>query len=455
MGSSRLALATPPGGPDPSFAALAMLAGLTEQGLRVQHFRAAACPTASESVGQVSGLPSRHLDAWLMPPDVGRGVFVRGMRRTDLALVEGTLDEQGASPSWESICDKPGRLRPIAESLDLPIVAVVSCASWRDADGTAHLPRIPAGVDAIVLDELSEPSAVEPIRRMIRLTTGLPVVGAVGALPEIREAFHRSRRDEVLPEEAVHALARSFLSHADLGTIRDLADSRPFPGAAHPPDPCGSGFSGVRAAYAQDAAFGRYFPDTLEALEALGAVLIGFSPLRDEAVPEEADLVMIGCGFPDEYIDQLAANVSMVASLREHVCRGMRIYSEGGGTAYLGRSLILPDRRVPGVGILPFDAALLPNPRPPVPVVRTLMHDSWIGPQGTVVRGYRSRRWKLIPGLERFDCPSCFGALTPDHDLTFHHHAVGSLIHLHLGALPDVVAAFAGPHRPSLRRPSA
>jgi cobyrinic acid a,c-diamide synthase len=36
-----------------------------------------------------------------------------------------------------------------------------------------------------------------------------------------------------------------------------------------------------------------------------------------------------------------------------------------------------------------------------------------------------------------------------------HHHAVGSLIHLHLGAFPEVVTAFAGPHRPSLTLPSA
>ena len=79
----------------------------------------------------------------------------------------------------------------------------------------------------------------------------------------------------------------------------------------------------------------------------------------------------------------------------------------------------------------------------------------WLGPRGTVVRGYKSGRWRLIPGLERFECPACFGALSAEGDWFFHHHAVGSLLHLHLGALPEVVAAFAGPHRPSLKRPTA
>jgi len=100
-------------------------------------------------------------------------------------------------------------------------------------------------------------------------------------------------------------------------------------------------------------------------------------------------------------------------------------------------------------------AELIADIPPPVPVTRRLLRDSWLGPRGTVVRGYRSQRWRLIPGLERFECPECFGTLTAEADWFFHHHAVGSLLHLHLGALSEVVAAFAGPHRPSLKRPTA
>ena len=111
-------------------------------------------------------------------------------------------------------------------------------------------------------------------------------------------------------------------------------------------------------------------------------------------------------------------------------------------------------RRFQGAGILPFEAELLPRPEPPAPVTRTLLHDCWLGTRGTVVRGYKSGRWRLHPSSERLECPACFGPLTADGDLYYHHHAVGSMIHLHLGALPEFVAAFASPHRPSLRRPS-
>ena len=446
----RLGLATASSGGEPSMACLAMLAGLTERRWRVQHFRTRACPTATEAVGQVTGLPGRHLDAWLMPPSVCLGLFARAAAAAELSVVEGTLEAPMQRRAYTP-CDHPGDLRPVAEALDLPLVAVVSCRGL-DAE-TVHLPQFPQGVDAILLDELSDPESAPRLRRLIELASGLPVLGAIETLPEVRAALLELPRDRHLPEDLIEALARSFLRHADGTAIHELARRRFPPGewAGFP----GPGRRRFRVAYAQDEAFGRYFPDTLEALEALGAELVEFSPMRDEALPAGVGLVMIGSGVPDHHADELASNLSMMAALGEHVCRGRRIYSEGGGTAYLGRRMIIGGRPYRGAGILPFDAELRADPPAPAPVSRRLLHDSWLGPRGTVVRGYKSGRWRLIPGIEGFGCPNCFGALSAEGDWFYHHHAVGSLLHLHFGALPEVVAAFAGPHRPSLRRPTA
>lgn len=102
----RLALATVATGPEPSVMALALLAGLAEKCWRVQHFRTRACPTATELVGRVSGLPGRHLDSWLMPESVCRSLFLRGTRAAELAIVEGTL----ATPlELRSCTERPAR----------------------------------------------------------------------------------------------------------------------------------------------------------------------------------------------------------------------------------------------------------------------------------------------------------------------------------------------------------
>jgi cobyrinic acid a,c-diamide synthase len=450
----RLALATRAVAPEPSLASLAMLAGLTERRWRVQHFRTRACLTATEAVGQVTGLPGRHLDAWLMPPPVCRALFARAARSTELALVEGTLDQAGLNGPCTP-CDCPGELKPIAEILDLPIVAVVSC---REIEAeTCHLPRLPDQVDAVLLDGLADPAALPRLKRLFQLTAKLPVIGAIENLPAASAALERLPRGGRLPDDLIEELACAFRKHADLAAIHDLARRRPFPEVDD--ESCLSHRRhcrrAVQVAYAHDDAFGGYFPDTLEALEALGADLVEFSPLGDERLPDEADLVMIGCGVPDHHAELLASNVSMISALREHVCRGRRIYSEGGGTAYLGRRMIIEGRRFAGAGIYPFDAELLTDTGPPPPVTRRLLHDCWLGPAGTVVRGYKSPRWRLIPSVERFECPACFGSLSAEGDWFYHHHAVGSLLHLHLGALAEVVNAFVGPHSPSLRRPSS
>jgi cobyrinic acid a,c-diamide synthase len=350
--------------------------------------------------------------------------------------------------------DLPGDLRLIAEALDLPLIAVLPVCEGPGA--LHHLPRLPEHIDAVLLDGVKAPEELRRVRRLLRLTGSPPVLGALPELPEIRREVEQSPRSRHLPGELLRELGQHFLHYADLDAIDSLCRSRPFPGPVDASCTCGQADCGrcFRVAYAQDEAFGRYFPDTLEALEALGAELVEFSPLRDEALPENVDLVMIGCGFPDLYAERLASNVSMMAALREHVCKGQRIYTEGGGTAYLARWMLLDGQRITGAGIFPFEAELLGQPVPPRPVSRTLTHDCWLGTKGTTVRGYHSSRWRLHPSLERFECPACSGLLTSHADLLYHHHAVGSLIHLHLGALPEVVSAFAGPHRPSLKRPS-
>jgi cobyrinic acid a,c-diamide synthase len=440
----RLALATPGAGSEPSAAGLGLLAGLSRKGWRVQHFVSRARPIPHGRLDWAGGLPTRHLDAWLMSPEVCREVFARGARRAELAVVEGTLDEVGLAPGRRPY-DRPGRLGPLAEALDLPVIALVDC---RDGLAT-HLPRLPQAVDAILLDNLEDRSAYPALRQMVGLILKRPVLGAVEALPQARAAL---LREGPRAQEALERLADSFLRFADLRALRALARSRPFPEPLDLLPLLGEGRR-FRVAYAQDEAFGGYFPDTLETLEALGAELVEFSPLRDEALPEAVDLVMIGCGYPDRHADALAGNHCLIAALRTHVCRGHRIYSEGGGTAYLGRTLILGRRQVPGAGILPFDAKLRTNPTGPTPVSRTLTRDGWLGPRGTVVRGYRSGRWQLLPAPEPDDCPAKSGPLTDQRDIYFRKHAVGSLVHLHLASLPQVVSAFAGPHLPSLVPP--
>ena len=458
----RLALATPATGPDPSPAGLALLGALSATGWKVQHFRSWACPLSTRPIGPITGLPERHLDSWLMPPHVCRSVFLRAARPADLAVVEGTLEaapaviEKGAIAHGcvcRSYAERPGPLATLVETLNLPTVAVVDCRAW-DAQ---HVPWLPPQADGVFFDGVADRRQLEQLRLMVKMVHGKPTIGGLVALPEVRAALSGWSTGRPLPRDLLAPLVRSAQALADWDALTDLAQSRPFPvveqdGVDVPTSALLSGERRFRVAYAQDEAFGGYFPDTLEALELLGAELVEFSPLRSEALPRSVDLVMIGCGFPDEYAEELAANVSLRAELQAHVCRRNRIYAEGGGAAYLGHEMIIGGRRFPGAGVLPFNAELVDDLGWPQAVERELVGESWLGSRGTVVRGYRSGRWVLHPAPEPGDCPALSGQLTAEPDMVFRGQAIGSLVHLHLGALPQVVTGFAGRLLPAASR---
>jgi cobyrinic acid a,c-diamide synthase len=447
----RIALATcapgPRPGPEPALTTLAILAGLSLEGWRVQHFRCRAVLERSDWIEVVTGLPGRHLDAWLMAPDQCRATFLRAYDPCcDLGLLEGRL-ESLLSPTTED-----GDLGPIAEAIQAPVIAVIPCAGFEGF----HLPPLSPRVGGFILDGLERPEEFETIRHWIELTTRRPVVGALAAIPEARAEVVRGLARGEVCFEPLDRLGASFRRFADLGSLRELAASRPWTASgtelAAAAGCCAASGACFRVAYAVDEAFGAYFPDTLELLESLGGDLQEFSPLRDERLPEGTDLVVIGCGEPEVYADELAANISLIADLKHHVCRGRQLYAEGGGCAYLGRSMVLGSRRIPGAGILPFDAHLRVDPSPPEPVAVGLTRPSWLGEVGTTLRGYRNNRWRLTPAPDPGDCPARSGLLTPGREVVFRHNAIGSLVHLHPSALPEARRAFAAARQAATSR---
>lgn len=438
-GVARLALSTGSTGCEHDPAGLAVLGGLARAGVRVQHFGPRACPEGSPTIRALTGLPGRHLDAWLMPPAVCREVFARGTRHANLAVVEGRLAPTATAD--------PGGLAPLARALALPVVAVVPCRGWDEY----HLPTLAPEVDAVILDGLERPGDYPRLQRLFSVLARRPVLGAVEALPDARTALGRVSTGDASAPDLALPFVESFLRFADLPSMVELATSRPMPDVSIDwRTPSARRF---RVAFARDEAFGAYFPDTLETLEAQGADLVEFSPLKHDRLPPDVELVLIGCGRPERFAERLASNASLIGSLRLHVCEGRRIYAEGGGTAYLCRRMLVGGRAVPGADILPVDAEFRGHPCPSRPAARTLRLDSWLGPEGAELRGYRSGRWRLRATAESAERGARSGPLTDAGDIYRHHHAIGSLLHLHPAALPELAAAWAGPHRPSLVLP--
>jgi cobyrinic acid a,c-diamide synthase len=102
----------------------------------------------------------------------------------------------------------------------------------------------------------------------------------------------------------------------------------------------------------RDAAFQFYYPENLEALEAMGAKLVFASPLSDRRLPP-VDALYIGGGFPETHARELAANTEFRDQLKSLAENGLPIYAECGGLMYLGRRLELADGAFEMTGVLP------------------------------------------------------------------------------------------------------
>ena len=419
----------------------AILWGLMEafrsEGLQVQSFLSRACFARYHGAATASGLNPRHLDSWLMSPELCREIFVRGAQNCDLALVEGQFadavaDENGIGGSLDTLC----------QWLDLPRLVVLDVSRIEDG----RLPDRPEQVDGLLLDRVTDSRQFSRLASELGTLWGVPVLGALEVLPELRAEIDALPRGTRPPRELCQRLGSHFLRHSQpqrvlaLAFQRELAWGRPQFFAAEP------ACSHVVVALAYDNAMDCYFPDTLDLLELRGATIVDFSPLRDERLPAGTDIVYLGCGHPELHAAELSQNHCMRLALRDHLRKGCRLYAESGGLAYLCQQIETAEGGLQRmVGIFPAIARLNQTTEPPVPVEVTLDRETWLGRQGARLRGYRSPCWHLEPAGVLDSC-----VVEPDHRyaLVKSSQAIGSQLHLNFAAQPDLLSNFFQPHLP-------
>lgn len=420
----------------------ALLDALRRRGMKVQHFFARACFAPVNGALAATGLSSRHLDSWLMPSEICRELFQHSSADSDCAVVEGrfraAIVPEMPSASLEALC----------EWLDLARLAVLDVTNLCGC----RLPPRPQA-DALLLEGLASEAELLRVQTSLESLWGLRVLGGLPRLPAIEAAVNACPRGTTPPQQVCRELGDHFLRYSQLDAILRLADRRTLPDtpprlfrASQPPPT-------MVVAVAYDAAFNCYFPDVLDLLEARGVKVRDFSPLRDEALPPDTDLVYLGCGHPERHAEKLARNVCLLEAVRKHVRGGGRVYAEGGGLAYLCQELADERGRLfPMVGIFPAAASLRSDPQPPQPIELTLATSNWLGPAGTRLRGYLNCNWQIRPFKALHGQVQEHGHA---HDLVARHNALGSRLHLNFAALPHVFPHLIHPLRQGVLVPTS
>ncbi len=96
---------------------------------------------------------------------------------------------------------------------------------------------------------------------------------------------------------------------------------------------------GLTLAVASDDAFCFYYKENLELFEKFGVRLTFFSPVKDDKLPEGIDGLLIGGGYPENYLKELSTNKSMLESIKNAIRSGLPSLAECGGFMYLHRKI--------------------------------------------------------------------------------------------------------------------
>ena len=143
-------------------------------------------------------------------------------------------------------------------------------------------------------------------------------------------------------------------------TMEDLQTwSTPFEApAANPAVLPAAALKGQTIAVARDVAFCFIYAANIDCLQAMGAKIVYFSPLHDDALPVCNALWLPG-GYPELHAEKIAANTAMKNSIAAHVDAGKPVWAECGGMMALFETLTCADSASYSMwGVLPGSVTL-------------------------------------------------------------------------------------------------
>ena len=341
---------------------IGLCAALKARGHAVQPFKKGPDYIDPMWLSLAAGHACRNLDLYLMERDDVVATFAR--HSAEVNLVEGNKG------LYDGLAlDGSNSNAALAKLLDLPVFLVI------DARGmTRGIAPLILGYQAfdrdiriagVILNNLGGSRHEAKLREVIEHYTDVPVIGAIHhderlSIVERHLGLMPSNESHVATAK-IKQIGEAIAEQVDLDKLLSLSQKGALP-VPHTAEVSPLHFGKkVRIGIAQDRAFGFYYADDIDALQAAGAELVPFDTLNDTHLPE-VDALYIGGGFPEACAVELEANALLRGEIKQAIANGMPAYAECGGLMYLSRGITYQERTFEMVGAIPGDVKMHAKP---------------------------------------------------------------------------------------------
>lgn len=314
-----------------------LLACLRARGLMVQSYKVGPDYIDPGYHQLAAGKPTHNLDTWLVPQQEILPIFSQTAEGNDIAVIEGVMGLYDGGRNGVS------STASIAKLLQAPVILIINAKSMGESAAAMALGYKlydqDVNIAGVIINRLGS-SSHEQIIRDAFSRIDIPVIGCLYrndalSLPERHLGLTPSLEHDA--QAALAVMRADIQARVNIEQVLDIAGTAPALPLVQ--EHHVEIIQRVRIGVAQDEVFSFYYPASLDVLRSLGAEIVPFSPLYDPKIPE-VDGLVFGGGFPEMFLETLAQNQTMLASIRQAHHLGMPIYAECGGFMYLCREIV-------------------------------------------------------------------------------------------------------------------
>ncbi len=345
---------------------MGLCSALHQRGLIVQPFKKGPDYIDPMWLHRATTRECYNLDFYTMQQQEILKTFHRYNNNSDIALIEGNkglydgLDLDGSNSN-----------AALAKLLNAPVVLVI------DARGmTRGIAPLILGYQAfdrdiniagIIINQLGGQRHESKLRSVIEKYTDIPVIGAVYQNKDLTMV---ERHLGLIPsneasdaENKVNKIGKIIAEQVDLDKVITISKSTTLKNAPVKIQKQNKTDSNLNIGVIQDAAFGFYYPDDIQAMKDQGATIITINSLKDKNLPSKLNGLFIGGGFPEAHMLKLSNNTELRSDIKSAIMSGLPVYAECGGLMYLTRSIKWQDKTFEMVGAINADTVMNKKPQ--------------------------------------------------------------------------------------------